>query len=107
MFAYRKSSMKDVLKVTRRRKDAVSEWPSLAGEDLSRIRGEDDLVGVISRSTGRSMAESVPVVRDWMERHGLPPVDKKALQIESDATAIWDNDGGHQPRHRDWLTVSR
>ncbi|WMT92567.1 hypothetical protein [Pelagibacterium sp. H642] len=73
------------------RQAALTEWPNLSEIDLDLLERELDLVDAVRTQTGRTTAEAKQVVRNWMERHGLPPVD--AEQLHNGSAHDWEKQG--------------
>lgn len=89
--------MAAILEKSALRKALLTEWPSLSVEDISAIKTEADLVETVGAKTGRTPAEAKQVVRNWMERHRLPPMDEKANDLLQSANENWENEGGPRP----------
>lgn len=89
--------MRAILEKSQLRNALMKEWPSLESIDINTIATETELVNAIARCTGRTTPEATVVVRNWMERHSLPPVDRKADRLHDRGKETWENEGGSNP----------
>ncbi|WMT92740.1 hypothetical protein [Pelagibacterium sp. H642] len=98
MFKYdMNGSMRSILAKSALRNELLREWPNLSDIDIGTIQTEMDLAEAVGLQTGRTKIEATQVVRNWMERQGLPPVARKAETFRNFANENWENEGGAQP----------
>lgn len=81
----------------RLREAARREWPFLSSRELSSVESESDLVLLIQMRSGRTAAEAAPIVRDWMERSGIPPDFGNSTQTAK-RLGDWESEGGATER---------
>lgn len=81
----------------RLREAAKREWPFLSSRELSSVESENDLVLLIQIRSGRTAAEAAPIVRDWMERSGIPADFGNSSQKEK-RIGDWESEGGATER---------
>ncbi|WMT92705.1 hypothetical protein [Pelagibacterium sp. H642] len=89
--------MRSIVAKSALRNELLTEWPNLSDIDIGTIETEMDLAEAVGLQTGRTKVEAARVVRNWMERQGLPPVARKAEQLRDLANENWENEGGPQP----------
>lgn len=100
MFKYDMSgSMRSIRAKSALRNALLTEWPNLSDIDIGTLASEMDLADAVSLQTGRTASEAKQVVRNWMERQGLPPVSNGAEQLRNAAKENWENEGGPQAPH--------
>lgn len=83
----------------RLRAAAKQEWPFLSSQELSAVETEADLALLIQKRSGRTAAEAAPIVRDWMERTGIPPEFGNSSQTTK-RLGDWESEGGATERRR-------
>ncbi|GLQ55474.1 hypothetical protein [Devosia nitrariae] len=78
---------------------AKQEWPFLSWQELSAVETETDLALLIQKRSGRTAAEAAPIVRDWMERAGIPPDFGNSSQTAK-RLSDWESEGGATEQRR-------
>lgn len=101
MFSFRKgephgsSLHKTLLRAAARR-----EWPTLTPADLTGANTEGQLGLLVSKRTGRTVAEATVDVRRWMERQNMRP-DIGTGFLARRPLSRWENEGGALGRFTD------
>lgn len=94
MFSFKKGdSNSSSLHKALLRAAALAEWPSISMPQLSHVKTEGELVGVVSAQTGRTLAEAAVEVRRWMQRQHMRPDIGTGL-LARRPVSRWENEGG-------------
>lgn len=79
------------------RNSLMEEWPNLVATNINAITTEAELATAVAMCTGCTPTEANEVVRNWMERQKVVPIDKKADLLRDRGNENWENEGGSSP----------
>jgi len=98
MFRYDMStSISKILAKSELRNALMDEWPSLEATNINAIEDEAELVGAVANCAGRTPIEATELVRNWLERQNIAPIDIKADRLRDRGNENWENEGGSSP----------